>query len=54
MRHRALFSTLALALAPAAPALYGQTAAKPADGSPFAAMDANHDGFVTREEFFAR
>lgn len=51
MRHRALISILALSLAPAAPALHGQTAAKPAAGSPLAAMDADHDGKVTRAEW---
>jgi Ca2+-binding EF-hand superfamily protein len=49
MRHRSLIPIVALPLA-LAPALFGQTAA-PAPGSPFAAMDANRDGQVTRAEW---
>ena len=49
MRNR--FPIIVLSLALAAPALHAQTAAKPADGSPFAAMDADHDGNITRAEW---
>lgn len=51
MRHRSLIPTLIVSLALAAPALHGQAAAKPAPGSPFAAMDADHDGKITRAEW---